>query len=91
MPHSPMFKHCDGRLLKGFSYLGIANHMKSLFKSIAGGVFAGVIGAIFIKVFSDDIPKEHQTIVVAVFIGLLFVIVDYGRKIFKSKVALTVT
>lgn len=58
--------------------------MESLFKSIAIGVFVGVIGALFLYVFSEYVSEQNEALVFGVFAGIAFPIVDLIAKKLKS-------
>ena len=58
--------------------------MESLLKSIVIGSFVGVVGALFLYVFSGYISKQNEAIVFGFFAGIAFLLVDLIAKKLKS-------
>ena len=57
--------------------------MESLLKSIVIGAFVGVVGALFLYVFSGYISKQNEAIVFGFFAGIAFLLVDLIAKKLK--------
>jgi drug/metabolite transporter (DMT)-like permease len=62
--------------------------MDSIIKSIIIGVFVGVVGTIFLNIFSDYVSEDKQALVFAIFSGLAFIVTDIISKKRKSKRAI---
>ena len=59
--------------------------MESLLKSILIGIFVGVIGTLFLSIFSDYVSENSEAMVFAIFSGIAFIIIDLSSKKLKSK------
>lgn len=59
-----------------------------LTKSVFIGLFVGVIGSLFLTVFSDYLPQNNDALVFAIFSGIAFIVIDSfsKKRITKSKV-----